>query len=309
MASSTIFEKLRGVQVTTVTPFTRDGEVDLQAVKRNARFLVDRGISILIPNGNTGEFHALTVEECKAVLDATLEEVGGEATVVASGSYSTKSAIELGRHAQEAGAQAYMLHHPTQTFISDDGLVEYYTKIADALEIGVVIYKRRPDLSDEVLAKVVSHPNIVGVKYAVNDLNAFANLVQRLPDAQVVWSCGTAERFAPFFFLGGAVAYTSGIANFAPEVTLAMWRALKAGRLDEAMQVRQRILPFEQLRARHNAAYNVPAVKEAMRQLGLDTGVVREPITQMDPSAQEEVARILAEWGISRESVQSSQGA
>lgn len=301
MASRTIFERLRGVQVTTVTPFKHDGEVDLEAVKRNARYMVDRGISILIPNGNTGEFHGLTLDECKAVLEATLEEVGGEATVVASGSYSTKTAIELGRHAQSAGAQAYMLHHPVHTFISDDGLVEYYTKIADALEIGVIIYKRRPDLSDEVLAKVVSHPNIVGVKYAVNDLDAFAALVRRLPDAEVVWSCGTAERFAPFFFLGGAVAYTSGIANFAPEMTLAMWRALEAGRFDEAMEVRQRILPFEKLRARHGAAYNVPAVKEAMRQLGLDTGLVREPITPMDPSAREEVRRILAEWGISKE--------
>lgn len=309
MASRAILEKLRGVQVTTVTPFTESGEVDLEAVRRNARFLVDRGIPILIPNGNTGEFHALTLDECKAVLDATLEEVGGRATVVGCGSYSTKTAIELGRHAQQAGADAFMVHHPAHTFMSEEGLVEYYTRIADALEIGVVIYKRRPDVSDEVLARVVTHPNIVGVKYAVNDLNAFTNLVKRLPGAEVVWSCGTAERFAPFFFLGGAVAYTSGIANFAPELTLAMWRALQAGRWDEVMSVRQQILPFEQLRARHDSAYNVPAVKEAMRQLGLDTGVVREPITPIDPADREEVTKILAAWGITKESVQTPKTA
>lgn len=295
--------------MTTVTPFTRNGEVDLQAVKRNARFLVDRGISILIPNGNTGEFQSLTLDECKAVLEATLEEVGGQATIVASGGYATKTAIELGRHAQRAGAQAYMLHHPVHTFLSADGLVEYYTRIADALEIGVVIYKRKPDVTDEVLAKVVTHPNVVGVKYAVNDLNAFTNLVQRLPDVDVVWSCGTAERFAPFFFLGGAVAYTSGIANFAPEMTLAMWRALQDGRWDEVMAARQRILPFEQLRARHDSAYNVPAVKEAMRQLGMDTGVVREPITPIAPADREEVTRILSEWGITQGSAASGKGA
>ena len=99
----------------------------------------------------------------------------------------------------------------------------------------------------------------------------------------VVWICGTAERWAPFFFQAGAEGFSSGMGNFIPGKSLAMRDALKAKNYDRAMEIREIFVAFEELRARHQAANNVPAVKYAMDQATLYGGPVRPPISDLTP--------------------------
>jgi 4-hydroxy-tetrahydrodipicolinate synthase len=289
--------RLAHVVVTTATPFDSGGALDLDAAAAQARFLADAGIKVVVPCGNTGEFSSLSLDEAKAVVGRVVDEVADRCTVVAGVGWSAPMAVELTRHAADAGAHAVMVHHPAHTYIHPDGLRRYYDKILDAADIGVVLYKRGPQLADALIAELALHEQVVAVKYAVNDLNAFTELVASCP-APVTWLCGTAERWAPFFALAGAQGFTSGLANVAPDRALTMFELLAAGDLFGAMKVRAEVAEFEELRQRHDSGDNVPVVKEALRLLGRDSGLVRDPLVEPDAEASERIRQILGRWGI-----------
>jgi 4-hydroxy-tetrahydrodipicolinate synthase len=292
---------LTGVGVTTVTPFApNDLRLDLAALQENLAFLLSHGIRVLYPCGNTGEFHALTREEWREIVSETAKIAQGRAVVIACIGYAAETAIEMGRYAVERGAEGVMVMPPIHTYRSPQGLGLYYRRIVDTLDVPVVIYKRGEFPSDELLAELVRDDRVTGVKYAVNDPNRFANVVARTRGTRAIWTCGTAERWAPFFALAGAQGFTSGIANFAPGLALDMMAALQTGDYPRAMQVRARVLPFEELRARHDDANNVAAVKAAMDCVGLRAGPPRPPLSPLSGDDRATMLGILSDWGLSR---------
>ena len=293
-------QAMHGVIVTTVTPFAPDGSLDPGSIEPQIRHVISGGVRVLVPCGNTGEFSSLGHDEIKTVISATKSAAPDHAIVIAGVGGASVTAIDQARHAQEEGVDAVMVHHPSHTYIDRDALIGYYQRIIDAVDIGVVLYKRGPEQTDNVITELVAHEQVIAVKYAVNDLNAFAMLVDRAGADACAWVCGSAERWAPFFHLAGAVGFTSGLANFAPQQAVTLFDALSRGDMTVAMDVRRRLTGFEELRqARHNAN-NVPAVKEAMRQKNLDSGVVREPLQHLSPADRSLVAAILQEWSVPR---------
>jgi 4-hydroxy-tetrahydrodipicolinate synthase len=136
---------------------------------------------------------------------------------------------------------------------------------------------------------------VVGVKYAVGDPIALADIVRVVGTERLVWSCGLAESWAPYFWLAGARGFTSGLATVAPRQSLALLDRLRKGDFVEAMAVWQRLRPFEDMRARHNSALNVSVVKEALAQLGLCRPDVRSPISPLTEAERAEVRAILAD--------------
>lgn len=289
-------ESLKTVLVTTVTPFDASGAVRSDEIASHVEYLVANGMEAIIPCGNTGEFSSLSMDEAKLVTAATTRAVAGRAVVIAGVGGPTATAIELALSAQEAGAGAVMIHHPTHTYIDRRGLARYYERIIDAVGIGVVLYKRGPELEDGLIDMLAKHERVIGVKYAVNDLNGFANLVDS-STADVTWICGTAERWAPFYFIAGATAFSSGLANFAPRKALELFALLAASRFEEAMKTRAELVPFEEIRQEDYSAYNVSAVKSAMSLLGLCSPSVREPLLNLDGPAVTTVRGCVEAWG------------
>lgn len=297
---ATLINDLQTVLVTNVTPLQENGDVDHTQLAYHSSFLVEQGVSVIAPCGNTGEFTSLSLDEAKAVTATVTEAVGdGDTTVIAGIGWSLPMAIELGRHAQEVGADGVLVHHPMHTYIDRDGLQAYYERIIEALDIGVVLYKRGPELTDALIRELVQDEQVVGVKYAVNDVNAFANLVQE-SSAAVTWMCGTAERWAPFFAVGGAQAFSSGLANFAPEKALHLYEALAVGDYDKAMTLREDLVEFEEIRQLRYNGNNVPTVKYAMKLLGLCGSTVRDPLLDLDAEGAAAVRRIIEAWGLDR---------
>lgn len=306
---ATLINDLRTVLVTNVTPFEENGDVDHIQLASHSSFLVEQGVSVIAPCGNTGEFTSLSIDEAKAVTATVTEAVEhGDTTVIAGIGWSLPMAIELGQHAQEVGADGVLVHHPIHTYIDRNGLQSYYKQIIEALDIGVVLYKRGPELTDTLIRELVQDEQVVGVKYAVNDVNAFANLVQE-SSAAVTWMCGTAERWAPFFALGGAHAFSSGLANFAPEKALRLYEALAVGDYDKAMTLREALVEFEELRQLRHSGNNVPAVKYAMNLLGLCGPTVRDPLLDLDAEGAAAVRRIIEAWGLNRKGTHVEAGA
>ena len=123
-----------------------------------------------------------------------------------------------------------MIHYPQTPYVTGSGLVRYYRDVAGEIDGAVVLYLRDRGLPEDVFDDVLSIPNVVAVKYALPDVFSFARLVRRYPD-RVVWVCGLAEMWAPFFWLVGGRGFTSGLVNVAPDASLAMLAALRDGDL------------------------------------------------------------------------------
>jgi len=302
--SSVAFETQRtalaDVVAIPVTPFTADGTVDQDAHRALLRRLLDGGVTTLTPNGNTGEFYALTPQERRLVTELTLQEAGGRAAILAGVGHDVPTAVASARHAREHGAQMVMVHQPVHPYVSQAGWVDYHRAIAASVpELGVVPYIRNAQLTGARLAQLADAcPNVIGVKYAVPDAAKFAAFARDAGLDRFVWVAGLAEPYAPSYFSAGATGFTSGLVNVAPSVSLNMIDALRAGDYPAAMKVWEQIRRFEELRAANGSADNVTVVKEALASLGLCRRDVRPPSRHLPEDERAEVAAIAAGWSL-----------
>ncbi|MGJ5750666.1 4-hydroxy-tetrahydrodipicolinate synthase [Streptomyces puniciscabiei] len=302
--SSVTFETgraaLADVVAIPVTPFAADGSVDPATHRALLRRLLDGGIRTLTPNGNTGEFYALTPEERRLVTELTIEEAGDRAAILVGVGHDLPTAIASARHARDLGAGMVMVHQPVHPYVSAAGWVDYHRAIAESVpELGVVPYIRNAQLTGARLAELADHcPNVIGVKYAVPDAARFAAFARDAGLDRFVWVAGLAEPYAPSYFSAGATGFTSGLVNVAPAVSLNMIEALRSGDYPGAMKVWERIRRFEELRAAHGSANNVTVVKEALAALGLCRRDVRPPGKPLPEDERAEVAAIAAGWSI-----------
>jgi len=287
MSHKKLKQHLRDVSFTTTAAFSEDGnDVLYEEVARNTESVLEAGGRSFIPCGNTGEYYSLTDEERLGLVETTVDVVSDDGVVIAGVGGSTKEAIEQARAYEEVGADGVMVHDFDHTYIHNQGIVEYYERLADATDLGIVMYKRGPALSLSAVSELSTIDNVVGLKFAVNDVAAFSKMVREVP-GEIVFSTGIAERFAPAFALEGAEGFTTGIGSFAPEVSLALQEALEAEDWEQALKLRDLVRPYEDLREEAGtgnefaAANNVPAIKLGLELAGLYGGPVREPLVEL----------------------------
>lgn len=292
-------ESLQGVAFTTPTPFSSDGERVLhEKIDQNAQALYDAGARVFLPCGNTGEYYSLSQDERISVIESTVDALPSDATVVGGAGGSTKNAIELLEAYEASGADAAMIMYPRHTYVHEQGLIEYYRALAEATDLGLVLYKRGDLLSETVLDELSTIENVVAVKYAVNDVKLFSRLVQTV-SGDVEWLNGVAERYAIAYAVEGADGFTTGIGNFVPQPVLALENALSTGDWDLAKQIRNALRPFEDFREEHGggaafgSAKNVPIVKYGQELQGMAGGPVREPLVELSSDDRDRVEQYL----------------
>ncbi|MDT0265138.1 dihydrodipicolinate synthase family protein [Streptomyces sp. DSM 44915] len=295
---------LADVVAIPVTPFTEDDQLDQEQYRSLLRRLLASGVQALTPNGNTSEFYCLTAEERRLEVELTVAEVeaaGSTAQILVGVGHDERTAVAAALEARAAGAQLVMVHQPVHPYVSLDGWVDYHRAIAEAVpELGVVPYIRNPLIDGAAIARLGDAcPNVIGVKYAVPDPVRFASVARDAGLERFVWVAGLAELSAPGYFACGATGFTSGLVNVAPEVSLAMRDALRAGDYPAAMRVWESIRPFEELRADSQSANNVTVVKEALAALGLCRREVRPPSSLLPAADRERVAEMVKGWQLS----------
>ena len=280
-----------------MTPFAADGGMDEDCYQSLVRLMVDGGITVLTPAGNTGEYYALSPAERRRVVELTVA-AAPDAVVVAGVGLDLATATADARAAVLAGADAVMVHQPVHPFRSLEGWVAYHGEIARAVpDTGLLPYVKDPRVdADAVFALARTCPQLVAVKYAVPQPILFAGLVNDTASLDLVWLCGLAEYWAPFFAVGGAAGFTSGLATVDPARSLAMLDALHRGDQTAMLELWHEIRRFEELRAVAESQDNVSVVKEALAQRGLAPRSVRPPISEVGPAVREQVAEILAAW-------------
>jgi len=175
-------EHFRGIFAAGMTPFKTDGSTDEEGLRSNLHHWIDDlGIDGLFINGKQGEFFSMTLAERKRQFEIVIEEVGDSCrTIMSCSDENLSTVLELGRHAQNIGADWIIVHAPPLYFHKsvDAVLKEYYRYIAEQLDIGIAIW-HQPDynyiVEPEVCSDIAKLKNIVAIKYSV-DRDRYARL-------------------------------------------------------------------------------------------------------------------------------------
>jgi len=299
-AAQNLRQALATVVAVHVTPFQADGTPDWDTYAALTRRLVDGGITVITPNGNTGEFYALTAAEARQAAETAAAVCGGQAELLAGVGHDIATAAEAARHARDQGIRMIMIHQPVHPYVSRAGWIDYHAAIAAAVpDLGVVLYVRNERITGADIAALADRaPNVIGVKYGLRDASTFAAVARDAGIDRFTWLAGAAELTAPSYWACGAHGFTSGLANVDPALPLAMLDALRGNDFGEAMKLWERARRFEELRAADASADNVSVVKEALAQLGLCRPEVRPPSRLLSPAVKQEIKQILTGWGL-----------
>ncbi|HEX8556488.1 MAG TPA: 4-hydroxy-tetrahydrodipicolinate synthase [Pyrinomonadaceae bacterium] len=293
-------EWMRGCATALVTPFGKDGSVDLERARALAGRQVEGGVRVLVPCGTTGESATLSAAEREAVIAAAVEVARGRARVLAgTGSNSTAHAAEQSRRAAELGADAVLVVAPYYNKPTQEGLYRHFRAVAEAVpETPVVLYNVPGRTSSNITAATTLRlardcPNVVAVKEASGDLAQVMEILRSRPEGFLVLSGDDALTLALAAL--GADGLISVASNEAPELVSRMVEGALAGRWDEARELHYRLLP---LMDANFVESNPGPVKAALALMGLLEENLRLPLVPVTEETRERVRGALAGLGL-----------
>ena len=261
-----------------VTPF-KNGELDLETLKKLVEWHIAEGSHGLVPVGTTGESPTLTHTEHETVVEEVVRAAAGRIPVIAgAGSNNTVEAIRFMRHAEKVGADAALVVTPYYNKPTQRGLIAHFTALHDCCELPIIIYnipgRSVVDMTPATMGELAKLPRIIGVKDATGDLARVSD--QRITCGKEFVQISGEDATAHGFNAQGGVGVISVTANVAPRMVADVQEACLAGDYQKALETQDRLMPL------HKAIFTEPGlvgVKYAMSLVGLCSDEVRSPLT------------------------------
>lgn len=278
-----------------VTPFKRDGSVDLDSFRTLAQHLVDNGSDGIVVAGTTGESTTLTDDERFELYAAAVEEIGDRATVVAgTGTYDTRHSIHLTERAHALGVDACLIVTPYYSKPPQRGIVEHFKAIAAATDKPIVVYNIPSrvviNIEPATISQLAEIDNVQAVKQANDDLGEAKHIV----DTGLDLYAGDDDLIVPFLELGGVGGICVHAHIVGPQVK-ELIRLWKAGEHEAARALDREISPsIELLRVVGNPI----AIKSALNQLGHEVGGLRLPLVEASHDERDRVRDCLSRLGL-----------
>ena len=289
-----------GIIIPVITPVDAQGKFNEPVYRQLIDFWADRGIDGVFPFGTTGEFYAFDNEVYRHVLEVTKDAVRGRMAVYAGANHiTTAGAVELAKIAEEVGVDALSVLTPMFVSQTQDELLAYYTTIANATSLPIIIYNNKPKTNVTVapatVRKLAQIKNIVGVKDSTGDMTnteEYIRLTRDLPDFRVL--VGRDTLIYAGLCYGAAGAITS-CANIAPDLAVAIYNCYKAGDQAGALDAQ---FKFSKLRISTNMGTFPVVIKEGLRMLGYDVGDCIAPIAPLSEDKRAELREVLTSIGV-----------
>jgi 4-hydroxy-tetrahydrodipicolinate synthase len=286
---------IQGVLSAVITPFTGpDAELDETCLRELVERTVTGGVHGLVPCGSTGEFAALSLDERRRVAEVVIDQAGGRVPTIAHvGAMTTRDAVGLAKHAETSGAAAVMAVAPYYEPLTVTEIKTYFSEIADAISIPVVLYNLPGATGVNLTAQDVvdlagRSSNIQYVKDTSGDFSQAARLIHDHGD-QIKTLVGWDTLFLASL-LEGAVGSIVGAANFIAPQLRAVFDAAQANDLVKAKSQWDEIFPVMQFLA--SGGY-VAGVRGALDILGYSAGPARAPMGALEPERRAELESIL----------------
>jgi 4-hydroxy-tetrahydrodipicolinate synthase len=278
-----------------VTPFRRDGSVDLDRFRALASHLVENGSDGLVVTGTTGESPTLSDDERFSLYEAAVDEVGDRATVVAgTGTYSTAHSVHLTSRAHEIGVHGFLVVTPYYNKPPVRGIVEHFKTIAAVSDRPIIAYNIPGrvvlNLETEAIARLAEIPNVRAVKQANDDLEQARRIVELGLDLYA----GDDDLVLPFLELGGLGGVCVHTHVVGPQVKEMVAR-FRSGDVDSARALDEELRPSIDLL---RVVVNPIAIKCALNLLGHEVGGLRLPLVEATSEERDAVRGCLERLGL-----------
>jgi 4-hydroxy-tetrahydrodipicolinate synthase len=280
-----------------VTPFTADGDLDLDAAARLATYLVDElGHDGLVVSGTTGESPTTSDDEKAELLSTVVDAVGDRAHVLAGvGTFDTRHTVELAGQAAKLGADGLLVVTPYYSKPPQAGLLAHFRTVADSTDVPVMIYdvphRSSVAVATETMIRAAEHPQIVAVKDAKGDLAASARV---MAETDLAYYSGDDPLTLPLLSVG-AVGVVGTSTHFSGLGAKAMIEAYLRGDVTEALRLHRQLLPIF---TGVFAAPGVTMVKAGLELQGRGVGGLRSPMVAATPEQIDFLASSLAAAGL-----------
>ena len=237
---------LYGIIPPLTTPFTENGNVYEEGLRRLVEFQIEKGSHGLFICGTYGSGPIMTLEERKQVHEIVIDQVKGRITVVAHvGTTSTTQSVELAQHAEAVGADYVASIAPYYHRHDERTVVEYFRALIKAVNIPAYVYNNPKASGVTITPDFLRHLADVGVQgikdsgFSYIDFAHFVLAMENCPDFRII--VGT-EGFALPAFMAGAKGCVSGLGNAFPELMVGLWDTYKAGNYEEAARLQLRVV-------------------------------------------------------------------
>ena len=276
----------KGVMPAMVTPFNKDESINEENLRNLVNFLIEQGVTGLVPVGTTGEFVNMTFEERLKVIEIVVDEANGRVPVIAgTGETGTKIVVDATNAAANIGADAVLIVTPYYLKPKAKGLYDHYYTITEKTDIPIVLYNIPPctgvELPWSVVEDLVDIENIVAIKDSSGDYKYFSALLEKVSDKISVligWDENVLGALA-----GGAAGCILGSANVFPKIWLEIYDHVKNNHLQEAQTLQKKVQKLARLLIGSGAL----GVKSCLNMMNIPVGTTRQPLILGDTLSYE----------------------
>ncbi|MDY6801139.1 MAG: dihydrodipicolinate synthase family protein [Bacteroidota bacterium] len=291
---------LRGIFPPLPTSFDDNEALATKKMIDNIQQLSRYNLAGFLVLGSNGELVHLTDYEKEKVYVETREAIATDKIMLAgTGCPSTQQTIELTQKAAKAGADAALVLNPSyyKGLMTQEVLMKHYFTIADASSIPIIVYNMPAnsglDMDADTIIALSQHANIVGLKDSggnvakMGEIRAYAH-----SDFQIL--AGSAGFLFPALSVG-AIGGVLALANIAPQHCIDILQDFRDKKMDDAHEKQLKIIKLNNFVTRK---YGVPALKEAMNQLGLYGGPSRRPLLPLDDRIKKQLRILIKDANI-----------
>ncbi len=284
-----------GVYPAVTTAFFENEELDIKTYLSNIEAQIQAGVDGIIIGGSLGESSTISHDERIELLKATLKQANERVPVlvnIAEG--STKKAIELAKRSENEGAHGLMVLPPMMYKPTDEETIAHFSAVAESTSLPILLYNNPVDYKVEItldmFERFVPYKNIQAVKESTRDISNVTRLRNRFGERFKIL-CGV-DTLAMEELLMGADGWVAGLVDAFPAETVAIFRLVKAGRVEEALEIYRWFLPILELDINPQLVQNI---KLAQVYTGLGTEYVRSPRKKLTGEERERVISIIEE--------------
>jgi 4-hydroxy-tetrahydrodipicolinate synthase len=303
-----VIARLSGCFVPLPTLYHGDNlDVDLKAMRRHVRFLVDGGIrqgnGVLLVSGSAGDFTALSLDERLRIVEAALDEAAGKVGIILGAqSVNQREVIALARGAAKLGAAAVQVSPPFYQTYTDDDVVEFYKAVTQAAQVPVIVYYTfwQYKLTMNTLGRLLDLPGVVGLKWAAPSAYEYNKGLRLFAKRALV--IDNQLQFVQSHMMGARGIDTHPV-NYWPEWGVQLWGLLEAGKYKEAEDsINKVVMPLydllEEISQFTGSEGNVD--KLCVELVGVASSRVRPPVRDFRSKFREKARKMLKECGVPR---------
>lgn len=287
--NKTIF---KGTCTACITPFTKDG-IDFDALGKQIEYQIENDIDALCILGTTGEAPTITDKEYEEIAKFSYDKIAGRVKfILGSGSNCTKHAVEKSVLAEKVGADGLLVVTPYYNKCTQNGLVKYYNDVADSVNIPLLCYnvpaRTGVNILPETMARIAEHKNIGGIKEACGNMEQICDTAKLIRGKTALYSGDDNLNVAMLSI--GSMGLISVVSNVIPKQVADVARLFFKGDSVKAAELQEDILSLINIMF---CEVNPIPVKKAMQLIGLDSGIVRAPLTELEPHHTKELIELL----------------